>query len=83
MGSQAITFAAGAAFAALLFVFAITSFRSRRLLSEPSDFLHFAGEQRNFIKLLVATISVGTGLSYAMSAGDRNGMLILQALWLC
>jgi hypothetical protein len=47
------------------------------LLKAPEDFFHFKGERRNFIKLLVATTSVGAGLSYALAAGGRNGLLML------
>ncbi len=72
-----ITLAAGAAFVVLLLVFAVASVRARRLLKAPEDFFHFKGERRNFIKLLVATTSVGAGLSYALAAGGRNGLLML------
>lgn len=66
-----------ASFLLVAAVFLWSAVASARNTRNEVAFFHFSGTGRNFVKLLTATLTVGTGLSYLMLAGGQHGTLML------
>ncbi|MDQ8699259.1 hypothetical protein [Hyphomicrobium sp. LHD-15] len=43
-----------------------------------SSFFHIAGVRKGVIALVVANVTLGTGLAYLLTAGSMNGLLVLS-----
>ena len=69
----------GAVFVVTLIVFTCYAVGGYRRTNSSFEFFHLRGTRRNFVALVVANITLGTGLAYLLTAGANNGLLMLAA----
>ena len=65
------------AFVATLLLFLVLGMSGIKRIRSVGDFFHKPDFSSNIIALLVANVTLGTGLAYLLTSGAKNGLLML------
>lgn len=64
-------------FITTLLIFTAYAFIGAAKARSLKDFFHFASLRRNIVALIVANVTLGTGLAYLLTASSQNGLAML------